>query len=140
LFFCNTFSSNLDREQLSQSKPLTSDTNILISNQTNQDLTSSIFKRPVAFEKLYRNRFPTKNETPSSCPIDPNHTHFILLDDGYDDTDDTEWKKHGYPIRADLTLPLRAKIEQEARTFNNQGESEQCVSFLISLNSLSLRL
>ena len=73
-------------------------------------------------EKLYRNRFPTKEEA-ESCPIDPNHTHFILLDDMCG-PDDTKWKEKGYKIRADLIIQLRAQIEQKAGRFSNQGQSK----------------
>ncbi|CAF1533648.1 unnamed protein product, partial [Rotaria sp. Silwood1] len=63
-------------------------------------------------EKLYRNCVPQKN--PSSYPLVPNHTHFILLDDKCDANGET-WKRYGYPVQADLTIQLRAEIEQEAR-------------------------
>ncbi|CAF4047534.1 unnamed protein product, partial [Rotaria sp. Silwood1] len=63
-------------------------------------------------EKLYRNCVP--QEKPASYPLDPNHTHFILLDDKCGPNDET-WRRYGYPVRADLTIQLRAEIEQEAR-------------------------
>jgi len=76
------------------------------------------------FKKLYRNRNRNLNSNePASYPIDPNHTHFILLDDGCG-SDDQNWRKYGYPIRADLTLQLRAEIEQEARKYERHGQSK----------------
>ncbi|CAF1378060.1 unnamed protein product [Rotaria sp. Silwood1] len=63
-------------------------------------------------EKLYRNCVP--REKPASYPLDPNHTHFILLDDKCGPNDEI-WRRYGYPVRADLTIQLRAEVEQEAR-------------------------
>jgi hypothetical protein len=140
LLLLNTFSSYLDCAQLSQSEPPRSDTEIHIPNGANQELTPKTFKRPVDFEKLYRNRYPTENETPKSCPIDPNHTHFILLDDCCGSSD-TEWTKYNCRVRADLILQLRAEIEQAAsRTFNNQGQSKQCCFFCHIDDFFSLRV
>ena len=78
--------------------------------------------RVANYEKLYRNRFPTQKGT-MSCPIDPNHTHFILLDDMCG-PDDTKWREKGYNIRVDLPIRLRAQIEQKARCISNQGQSK----------------
>ncbi|CAF4729630.1 unnamed protein product, partial [Rotaria sp. Silwood2] len=65
-------------------------------------------------EKLYLNCVP--QEKPASYPLDPNHTHFILLDDKCGPNDET-WRRYGFPVRADLTIQLRAEIEQEARYY-----------------------
>ncbi|CAF3513573.1 unnamed protein product [Rotaria sp. Silwood1] len=73
---------------------------------------TSMFSTVADREKLYRNCVPQK--APASYPLDPNHTHFILLDDKCG-ADDGNWRQHGFPIRADLTIQLRAEIEQEAR-------------------------
>jgi len=108
----------------------TGDVKILLSNVSDgQGSSSKMFKRPADFEKLYRNRFPAKGENPDSCPIDPNHTHFILLDDCCGPSDE-EWTKHGYPSRADLVLQLRAEIEQEARKHQHDGQSRRAVLLL----------
>ncbi|CAF3904585.1 unnamed protein product [Rotaria sp. Silwood2] len=63
-------------------------------------------------EKLYRNHAP--QDEPQSYPLDPNHTHFILLDDKWGE-DDEKWQRNKCNVRADLTIQLRAEIEQEAR-------------------------
>jgi hypothetical protein len=86
--------------------------------------------QPNDFEKLYRNRFPIRGKPPETCPIDPNHTHFILLDD-LCGPEDKEWKKHGFGVRSDLILNLRAQIEQEARKLNHHGQSK---SFFLLLD------
>ncbi|CAF1621290.1 unnamed protein product [Rotaria magnacalcarata] len=72
----------------------------------------STFGTVADHEKLYRCCAPQK--TSISYPLDPNHTHFILLDDNCGASDD-KWKQYGFPVRADLTIQLRAEIEQEAR-------------------------
>jgi hypothetical protein len=72
------------------------------------------------YVKLYRNRVPAEGE--KSYPLDPNHTHFLLLDDMCG-PDDEKWRKHGYPVRADLTIQMRAEIEQAARRITNHGQS-----------------
>ena len=63
--------------------------------------------------RIYRSRTPMPNE--DSCPLDPNHTHFILLDDMLDDNmeiNSNELIRH-VNCRADLTIKLRAEIERE---------------------------
>ncbi|CAF0752649.1 unnamed protein product [Didymodactylos carnosus] len=75
--------------------------------------------------KLYLPR-PMEDENPDSCPIDPNHTHFILLDDmcGPDDKKGNSDENHQKDthVRADLTLKIRAAIEQAARQVHKGGE------------------
>ncbi|CAF0797780.1 unnamed protein product [Didymodactylos carnosus] len=83
------------------------------------------------YEQLEQNRDPTTttdtnlSEVTESFPLDTNHTHFLLLDDMCG-ANDGDWKKmyslskedehkSEIPRRADLTLKLRAEIEQEAR-------------------------
>ncbi|CAF1313817.1 unnamed protein product [Didymodactylos carnosus] len=81
------------------------------------DLT---IENTVSRVKSYNNRKPD-HEIEEGCDIDPNHTHFILLDDGYPPKGKNEgedWRKF-YPkeqanCRADLILNMRAEIEQEA--------------------------
>ncbi|CAF1684725.1 unnamed protein product, partial [Didymodactylos carnosus] len=65
--------------------------------------------------KLYRNREPFSND--ENCSLDPNHTHFLLLDDLYG-SDIQNWKdQHPEKIncRTDLISTIRAEIEQESR-------------------------
>ncbi|CAF1221434.1 unnamed protein product [Didymodactylos carnosus] len=69
---------------------------------------------------LYRTRHPLEDEKPDSAPLDPNHTHFIILDDQYGTNED--WKNI-HPVRSDLILKLRAEIEQAARKINSQGQA-----------------
>ncbi|CAF4626798.1 unnamed protein product, partial [Rotaria sp. Silwood2] len=57
---------------------------------------------------------------------DLNHTHFILLDDKCGPNDET-WRRYGYPVRADLTIQLRAEIEQEARCSSHYRHSRERV-------------
>ncbi|CAF2618853.1 unnamed protein product [Rotaria sp. Silwood2] len=71
-------------------------------------------------EKLYRNGAPQDN--PQSYPLDPNHTHFILLDDRCG-AGDEKWKKKRYDVRADLIIQLRAEIEREARYSSHYRQS-----------------
>jgi hypothetical protein len=71
------------------------------------------------YERLYRIRFPTQDE-PESWPMDPNHTHFILLDDMCGLNDD-QWRKKNDPIRSNLGIQLNFRIEQEARRISNHG-------------------
>ncbi len=61
--------------------------------------------------KIYRNRIPRSNE--ESCPLDPNHTHFILLDDmlGEDMELTSPEIKQSINCRADLTIKPRTEIE-----------------------------
>ncbi|CAF4204925.1 unnamed protein product [Rotaria sp. Silwood2] len=75
-------------------------------------------------EKLYLNCVP--QEKPASYPLDPNHTHFILLDDKCGPNDET-WRRYGFPVRADLTIQLRAEIEQEARCSSHYRHSRERV-------------
>jgi hypothetical protein len=60
--------------------------------------------------KIYRSRTPKSDE--ESCPLDPNHTHFILLDDGLDENEQSRFFK-SKTWRVDLTIKPRAKIEHE---------------------------
>jgi hypothetical protein len=63
--------------------------------------------------KIYRSRTPFPNE--DSCPLDPNHTHFILLDDMLGENMEMASNELTKNIncRADLTIRLRAEIERE---------------------------
>lgn len=134
----DTFSLNWDCEQLSQYKPeKRCDTRVDVLNVLAQESTSVTRERVADFEKLYRNRLPIKSESRTSWPIDPNHTHFILLDDGLD-PNGTHRGKDDHLIRADLTLQLRAEIEQAARKFNKQGQSKRLSPFILSTD-FSLR-
>ena len=72
--------------------------------------------------RLYRTRFPPESET-ESYPLDPNHTHFLLLEDQFG-ASDKKWRNafcNEQRLRADLILPLRTKIEQESRKISQQG-------------------
>jgi hypothetical protein len=60
--------------------------------------------------KIYRSRTPKSDE--QSCPLDPNHTHFILLDDGLGENEQAP-SIETKTWRADLTIKLRAEIEHE---------------------------
>ncbi|CAF3197546.1 unnamed protein product [Rotaria sp. Silwood2] len=71
-------------------------------------------------EKLYRYHAP--QDEPQSYPLDPNHTHFILLDDTWGE-DDEKWQRNKCNVRADLTIQLRAEIEQEARCSSHYRQS-----------------
>ncbi|CAF4394238.1 unnamed protein product [Rotaria sp. Silwood2] len=90
------------------------------SNSVGSSTPISTFNTVTDREKLYRNCAP--QQKPSSYPLDPNHTHFILLDDKCD-ANDENWKQYGYPVRADLTIQLRAEIEQEARCSSHYRQS-----------------
>jgi hypothetical protein len=87
------------------------------------------------YEKLYRIRFPTEDE-PASCPLDPNHTHFILLDDMCG-SDDDQWRKKNYPVRSNLGVQLDFRIQQEARRIWNHGICKQNDYINSHFNSIS---
>ncbi|CAF1136823.1 unnamed protein product, partial [Didymodactylos carnosus] len=104
-----------DYEQLEQNRDPTTTTDTNLSLE--KTLRNSI--------RLYRTRQLPKSEVTESFPLDTNHTHFLLLDDMCG-ANDEDWKKMfslskedehkgEIPRRADLTLKLRAEIEQEAR-------------------------
>ncbi|CAF1328954.1 unnamed protein product, partial [Didymodactylos carnosus] len=60
--------------------------------------------------KSYTNR--KANNPANECDIDPNHTHFLLMDDS---REKAWWRKEEtYECRADLQSTLRAEIEQES--------------------------
>jgi hypothetical protein len=61
--------------------------------------------------KIYRRRTPRSDE--DSCPLDPNHTHFMLLDDMLGDSIESPFGEIAQNIncRADVTIKLRAEIE-----------------------------
>jgi hypothetical protein len=61
--------------------------------------------------KIYRSRTPRSDE--DSCPLDPNHTHFILLDDmlGEDIKSVSTEIIQSMNCRADLTIKPRTEIE-----------------------------
>ncbi|CAF4606820.1 unnamed protein product [Rotaria sp. Silwood1] len=82
------------------------------SNSKRNSTSVSMDDREINREKLYRNGVPQDN--PQTYPLDPNHTHFILLDDRCG-AGDEKWRKKRYSVRADLTIQLRTEIEREAR-------------------------
>ncbi len=61
--------------------------------------------------KIYRSRTPRSDE--DSCPLDPNHTHFILLDDMLGEKIESASSEIAQSMncRADLTIKLRTEIE-----------------------------
>ncbi|UJR10974.1 hypothetical protein I4U23_015159 [Adineta vaga] len=61
--------------------------------------------------KVYRIRTPSSNE--NSCPLDPNHTHFILLDDMLGENVESIPTEFSTSVncRADLTIKPRTEIE-----------------------------
>jgi hypothetical protein len=61
--------------------------------------------------KLYRSRTP--NSDGNSCPLDPNHTHFILLDDMLGENVQSTSGEIIQKVncRADLTIKPRTEIE-----------------------------
>ena len=61
--------------------------------------------------KIYRRRTPKLDE--DSCPLDPNHTHFILLDDMLGEKKESASSAiiQSLNCRADLTFGPRAEIE-----------------------------
>jgi hypothetical protein len=63
--------------------------------------------------RIYRSQTPMPNA--DRCPLDPNHTHFILLDDMLGEDMELASKELTQHIncRADLTIQLRAEIERE---------------------------
>ncbi|CAF0872323.1 unnamed protein product [Rotaria sordida] len=72
----------------------------------NEQLKQGVGKR--GCEKLYRSR--SQQNKSATYSLDPNHTHFILLDDACK----SEGKKQEYSIHTDNTLALLLKIEREA--------------------------
>ena len=82
--------------------------------------------------RIYRNRAVMANE--DSCPLDPNHTHFILLNDMLDKNSETTFNEFIQRVncRADLTIKLRAEIERQA--------SNSKIILIVVLTGLSFRL
>ena len=68
-------------------------------------------RRMERITKVYRSRTPKPNE--NSCPLDPNHTHFILLDDMLGENIESSSSEilQNVNTRADLTIQARAEIE-----------------------------
>ncbi|CAF3571534.1 unnamed protein product [Rotaria sp. Silwood1] len=90
------------------------------SNSKRNSTSVSMDDREINREKLYRNGVPQDN--PQTYPLDPNHTHFILLDDRCG-AGDEKWRKKRYSVRADLTIQLRTEIEREARYSSHYRQS-----------------
>ncbi|CAF3722052.1 unnamed protein product [Rotaria sordida] len=90
-------------------------------NNNGSEMQVTMSDQVADYERLYRTRFPTEDE-PESCPLDPNHTHFILLDDMYGSDDDDQWRAKNYLVRANLGIRLSFRIQQEARRIWNHGK------------------
>ncbi|CAF3679181.1 unnamed protein product, partial [Rotaria socialis] len=58
------------------------------SNTNSPDMTESINKQTRRHERLYRTRKPENNEKPPTYPLDHNHTHYLMLDDGFEEKGD----------------------------------------------------
>ncbi|CAF0982195.1 unnamed protein product, partial [Didymodactylos carnosus] len=96
--------------------------------QATNEETIDIQKDELDRIRFYRERESYQKEE-DGCTLDPNHTHFILLDDGWEYpshkvTNDKCikcdecicWAQHyNAKFRSDLILSLRAAIEKEAR-------------------------
>ncbi|CAF1082307.1 unnamed protein product, partial [Didymodactylos carnosus] len=96
---------------------VTSDINILPFDNVYEDSS-----------RLYRIRKPSQMEkSKRKYPLDPNHTHFILLEDEYGS--ENVWGKRNFPetkhdltvIRRNYTLTLRDEIEKQARKLDEHA-------------------
>lgn len=76
--------------------------------------------------RLYRVRETQEESDPESFLLDHNHTHFILLKDQYDSSENG-WS-YDMNCRADLTVPLRARIEEESRKQHQQGHGKKSMT------------
>lgn len=77
--------------------------------------------------KLYRH-YAVQDKT-ETYPLDPNHTHFILLDDRCGEDDDN-WKKTGHRVRSDLIIQMRAEIERQCGYDSHSRQSNEYNCFL----------
>ncbi|CAF4040472.1 unnamed protein product, partial [Rotaria sordida] len=103
----------LDHEQLIQQPSQ--------MNNNGSEMQVTMSDQVADYERLYRIRFPTEDKS-ESCPLDPNHTHFILLDDMCGSDDDDQWRAKNYLVRANLGIRLNFRIQQEARRIWNHGK------------------
>ena len=63
--------------------------------------------------------YVVKRKEEKRCDLEPNHTHFLLFDDGQ--------------TSADTVLPLRAEIEMYLRRLNIEQTTEETVDTLIPI-------
>ena len=111
----------------------TSQLTTAIDDQKDIDFVSRLSKQSQERVRLYRTRQPPEKGEPESYPIDHNHTHFLLLEDEFEDGD-KKWRdavKH--PFRADLILSMRAQIEQESRKITQQGRSKDNIGLIMTI-------
>ncbi|CAF1400728.1 unnamed protein product [Rotaria sordida] len=72
-------------------------------------------------ECVYRTRKPANNEQPLMYPLDHNHTHFLMLDGGFEKEDNRSQRPEYLNLsHFELILNLRAKIEEESRKITSQ--------------------
>jgi len=65
----------------------------------------------------YKPKEPVESEKSAIRTLDPNHTHFILVDDGTQDKFERE-------------IALRAKLEQQVSKFQTIGGHSKLLSFI----------
>ena len=88
-------------------------------------MTEFIKKQIRRHERLYRTRKPENNENPPTYPLDHNHTHYLMLDDGFGGKDDRSQRPDYSDLsRVEVILKIRAKIEEESRTVKNKKSSK----------------
>lgn len=63
--------------------------------------------------------YVVKGKQKKTCDLEPNHTHFLLFDDGQ--------------YKADAVLPLRAEIETCSRRINTENLAEDTCESLIPI-------
>jgi hypothetical protein len=88
----------------------------VLINSVSPQISQAAGKHEITHKRtrIYRNRATMPNE--DSCPLDPNHTHFILLDDTPGENMETAFNEliQRVNCRTDLTIKLRAEIERQA--------------------------
>ncbi|CAF4837285.1 unnamed protein product, partial [Rotaria socialis] len=95
------------------------------SNTNSPDMTESINKQTRRHERLYRTRKPENNEKPPTYPLDHNHTHYLMLDDGFEEKGDRSQRSDYSDLDLfEVILKIRAKIEEESRTVKNKQSND----------------
>ncbi|CAF4270019.1 unnamed protein product, partial [Rotaria sp. Silwood2] len=91
------------------------------SSQINNNGSVRSFSFAYPFRPMINNYLLGGANESESYPLDPNHTHFILLDDMCG-SDDDQWRTKNYLVRANLGVQLGFRIMQEARRIWNHGK------------------
>ncbi|CAF0835257.1 unnamed protein product [Adineta steineri] len=79
----------------------------------NQNQTLHAVRMDIADEYCVKN-YVVKEKKKKQCDLEPNHTHFLLFDDGL--------------VKPENVLPLRAEIEKYSRKINTDTKTEEATA------------